>query len=183
MTSHLDLSARKGLPDELRQLLTLFPREGWQKAPGFHGLAAFWLDRHLGFRSMLGMLAEEAEAMVDGKMPPERWRQRVSAIGGHLVQDLLGHHQIEDDAYFPQMVQLEKRLSHGFEILDRDHHALDGLLDGFVKGANKALQAKDARSAAGRFREGLVPFERQLIRHLEDEEDLIIPVILKHRMR
>jgi hemerythrin-like domain-containing protein len=107
----------------------------------------------------------------------------VSAIGGHLVQDLLGHHQIEDDAYFPQMVQLERRLGRGFDILDRDHHALDALLDGFVKSANQALQAKDSRAAAGRFREGLMPFERQLIRHLQDEEDLIIPVILKHRMR
>ena len=177
------LNARKGLPPELLDLLRRFPREGWQKAPGFQGLAAFWLDRHLGFRHMMRLLAEEAESMVDGRMAPDRWRQRVSAIGGHLVQDLLGHHQIEDDAYFPQMLQLEQRLGRGFEILDRDHHALDVLVDGFVKSANLALQAKDAQAAAGRFRDGLMPFERQLIRHLQDEEDLIIPVILKHRMR
>ncbi len=176
------LRAREGLPQELLALLRLFPRESWRDAPGFDGLAAFWLDRHLGFRRMMGTLTDEAAATAEGRMAPERWRQRLSAIGGHLVQDLLGHHQIEDDAYFPQMVQLEKRLGRGFEILDRDHLALDGLLNGFVQGANQALQAKDARGAAGRFRDGLIPFQQQLIRHLEDEEDLIIPVILKHRM-
>lgn len=122
----------------------------------------------------------EAEATAEGRIDPVRWRARLSRLGTHLAQDLLGHHQIEDDVYFPKVRRLEPRLVRGFDLLDADHHALDSLLRGFVSGANEAPGAPAPREAAGRFRDSLLPFERHLVRHLEDEEDLIIPVILKH---
>jgi hemerythrin-like domain-containing protein len=178
-----DLARRDGLPPDLLTLLDSLPRSGWADTPGFEGLAAFWLDRHLAFRRMLDMLAADARDVAEGRMDPGQWRPRLIRLGGHLVQDLQGHHQIEDEAYFPQMQRLEPRLQRGFDLLDRDHHALDGLLRGFVDAANGALQAADARAAAGRMAAHLAPFARQLLRHLEDEEDLIIPVVLKHRMR
>jgi hemerythrin-like domain-containing protein len=177
-----DLATRDRLPDDLVTLLAEWPRERWSDVPGFEGLAAFWLDRHLGFRDLMAGLRQDAEHMADGKIDPNRWQQRLLRGGEQLVQGLIGHHQIEDSSYFPAMMQLESRLERGFDILDRDHHALDGLLDGFVTSANLALQAADTRAAATQFHSTLIPFQRQLIRHLEDEEDLIIPVILKHRM-
>jgi hemerythrin-like domain-containing protein len=94
-----------------------------------------------------------------------------------LVQNLHGHHQIEDLHYFPVLTRREPRLARGFEILDRDHHALDALLAGFAEDANAVLQG---RLEPGAFRERLLGFEAVLVRHLEDEEDLIVPVILKH---
>lgn len=177
-----DLSHREGLPPDLLTLLDSLPRSGWADVPGFGGLAAFWLDRHLAFRRLLDLLAGDAQAVADGRMDPGQWHPRLIRLGGHLVQELQGHHQIEDEAYFPQMQQLEPRLLRGFDLLDRDHHALDGLLHGFANAANAALRAEKPRAAAGRMAEHLAPFARQLQRHLEDEEDLIIPVILKHRM-
>ncbi len=176
----LDLSRRTALPAELLDLLKALPRAAWQQAPGFGGLAAFWLDRHLGFRRLLGQIGTEAEAVATGRMSPEEWRRRLMSAGGRLVAELEGHHRIEDEAYFPQMIRLERRLLRGFDLLEMDHAALDVLLDGFTRAANGAMRAKDVRTAAHRFRDGLVPFERQLVRHLSDEEDLIIPVILKH---
>ena len=59
--------------------------------------------------------------------------------------------------------------------------SLDALLDGFVTNANTVLQSPDPRAAAGAFHDSLAPFTRMLNRHLADEEDLILPVILKHR--
>lgn len=177
-----DLIRRAGLPQGLVTLLDAFPRAEWGSDPRFGGLAAFWLDRHLAFRDLLARMAGDAEAVAEGRLDPEAWRGRLARMGNHLVQDLLGHHQIEDDAYFPQMQRLEPRLARGFDLLDADHHALDGLLRGFVAGANAALTAKAAREGALRFHAGLVPFTHSLTRHLEDEEDLIIPVILKHGM-
>lgn len=177
-----ELSHRTGLPPDLLTLLDSLPRSGWADVPGFEGLAAFWLDRHLAFRRMLDLLATDARAVADARMGREAWHPRLTRLGGHLVQDLLGHHQIEDEAYFPQMQRLEPRLQRGFDILDRDHHALDGLLRGFVDAANAALAARDSRVAGARLHDALAPFAQQLQRHLEDEEDLIIPVILKHRM-
>ena len=70
----------------------------------------------------------------------------------------------------------EAPLARGFEILDRDHHALDDLLERFTRSANSVLQGGEP----GPFREELVSFQRFLGRHLEDEEELVVPVILKH---
>jgi hypothetical protein len=70
-------------------------------------------------------------------------------------------------------------------MLDRDHHDLHALTDRFAAGANHALaQTTDAarREAAGGFLADLDRFGRMLDRHLTDEEDLIVPVVLKHRV-
>ncbi|MCU0900675.1 MAG: hemerythrin domain-containing protein [Cypionkella sp.] len=177
-----DLTQRSALPADLVTLLDDWPRAGWSDVPGFEGLSAFWLDRHLGFRDLLGGLQRDAEQAAAHKIDPNRWHQRLLRGGEQLVQGLIGHHQIEDHSYFPAMQRLEPRLARGFDLLDADHHALDALLDGFVTAANDALQAPDIREAALVFHARLAPFERALIRHLEDEEDLVIPVILKHQM-
>lgn len=177
-----DLAQRDRLPPDLVTLLADWPRDRWSDVPEFEGLAAFWLDRHLGFRDLMSGLRLDAQHAADGLMDPQRWQGRLLRGGEQLVQGLIGHHQIEDASYFPAMLQLEPRLARGFDLLDADHHALDAVLDGFVTSANAALQAPDARAAALSFHASLTPFERQLTRHLEDEEDLIIPVILKHRM-
>lgn len=177
MTDELDLHSRDGLPDALRALLTDYPRTGWQAHQNFAGLVAFWLDRHMMFRRLCETLRTDAEQAVDGNLDPEAMKARLSRYGGMLVQNLHGHHQIEDMHYFPVLVKRESRLERGFEILDRDHHALDGLLDRFTRSANGVLQAK---AEPGAFREEVLGFEGFLHRHLEDEEDLIVPVILKH---
>jgi iron-sulfur cluster repair protein YtfE (RIC family) len=181
----LPLDHREGLPDELRVLLADYPRDGWQQHPDFNGLVAFWLDRHLNFRRMLVQLQADAGAMIDRTIAPDLYRQRLQRLGSGLLNDLIGHHQIEDDAYFPQLAAMEPRLIRGFEMLDRDHHDLHDLLDRFAAGANAVLQAVNGtpmHDAAGVFKEDLTRLDRMLIRHLTDEEDLVLPVVLKHRV-
>ncbi|MBN7786360.1 hemerythrin domain-containing protein [Ponticoccus gilvus] len=176
MTDDLDLLSREGLPEALRTLLADYPRTGWQAHANFAGLVEFWLDRHMMFRRLCELLRSDAEQAVDGRLDPQAMQGRLSRYGGMLVQQLHGHHQIEDMHYFPVLVKRETRLERGFEILDRDHHALDGLLERFTRSANGVLQAK---TEAGAFREEVLSFEGFLNRHLEDEEDLIVPVILR----
>lgn len=173
----LTLLNREGLPEALRALLADYPRAGWQTHANFAGLVEFWLDRHMMFRRLCEVLRTDAEQAVDARIDPQSHNGRLSRYGGMLVQQLHGHHQIEDAHYFPALVQRERRLERGFEILDRDHHALDGLLDRFTTAANGVLQGS---TEPGAFREEVLSFERFLHRHLEDEEDLIVPVILKH---
>lgn len=175
------LAARAGLPPELLALLDEYPRAGWPAHPGFHGLVSFWLDRHMGFRHLTCRLALETEALIDGKTDPAAFPGRLVPLGRRLVDELIGHHQIEDDAYFPELAALEPRLTRGFHILDADHHDLDHLLDSFVTGANAVLQSETPRDAAGAFHADLARFTAMLDRHLTDEEDLILPIILKHR--
>ncbi len=184
------LDRRSALPEGLRALLREMPREGWERHPNFPGLVQFWMERHVMFRRMTARLQADAEAMLEGQMEGRQFAANLSRLGGHLVQQLHGHHQIEDHHYFPILQELEPRLLRGFEILDRDHHALDDLLAGFTAQANDVLapfapgrgpvQAEALRDAAGAFRGGLAEFARQLERHLADEEELIVPVILRH---
>jgi iron-sulfur cluster repair protein YtfE (RIC family) len=181
----LPLSGRAGLPDDLRVLLADYPRDGWPAHPDFNGLVAFWLDRHGEFRRLLSQMKTDAESVIGHGSDPIVFRSRLSQTGSTFLQNLTGHHQVEDQHYFPQLAAMEHRLQRGFDMLDRDHHDLDGWLKRFADGANAALSAPDdaaLREAAARFRGGLKGLGRMLDRHLTDEEDLILPVILKHRV-
>jgi iron-sulfur cluster repair protein YtfE (RIC family) len=183
MTDDLALGTRTGLPDALRVLLEEIPREAWESHPQFGGMVQFWLERHLMFRQLLGQLTEDAELVLDRRLDIPGYAPRLSRIGGFFLNQLHGHHQIEDMHYFPQLAVLDRRIEHGFAILDTDHHALHGHLDAFATGANAVLsRARDeaaAREAAGEFHALLGRFHKMLERHLTDEEDLVVPVILK----
>ena len=178
-TLHLDL--RSGLPDALTVLLRDYPRAGWEAHPGFDGLVRFWLDRHMMFRRLTGMLVEASEARLDAKMDPRQFKANLSRMGSMLVGELHGHHNIEDHHYFPILSAKDPRIAQGFEVLDADHHALDGLLNRYVEAANAALQAPDSDTTAiGTFLKETRALDALLDRHLLDEEDLVVPVILKY---
>ncbi len=185
MKPDLPLASRSGLPAEFQLILAEYPRAGWPDHRDFNGLAAFWLDRHLTFRHTMGQLRTDAEGLIDRKLAPVAYGKRLQRLGSGLLNDLIGHHQIEDDAYFPQLARLEPRIARGFDMLDADHHALHALIDRFARGANAVLGAEDEtrhRKAVARFAGDLAAFEGLLTRHLTDEEDLVLPVVLKHRV-
>lgn len=178
----LSLEARNGLPEPLRVLLRDYPREAWEAHPQFGGLVQFWLERHMMFRKLMAMLEDDALAMLDRSLEPRAYAGRLSRFGGMLVQQLHGHHQIEDLHYFPTLVGLDARISSGFDILDKDHDALGGLIDQFTLSANGVLQRAEqdaaVREQAAGFLDELTGFQRLLDRHLNDEEELVVPVIL-----
>lgn len=187
MTKPLTLEQRDGLPDALRILLAEFPRDLWKGHRNFDGLVSFWLERHLMFRQLLTHLRKDSEAFLDGRIDAKRHGTRTAQLAGRLINELHGHHQIEDHQYFPKLAKLEPKLGKGFDLLDLDHIALDGHLSGLTDNANallRALAAKgNGRDAAGRLQQNYVGFERFLNRHLTDEEDLVVPVLLRHAAR
>lgn len=188
MTSRNDLSAdlslqtRTGLPDALRVLVEAYPRETWQSHKHFHGLVSFWLDRHMMFRRLLAKMTADTEAVLDKRTDMEGYRRDMARLGSTFVSELYGHHGIEDAHYFPVLAATERKVAQGFTLLDADHHALDDMLNQFVARANGVLQAKPSgfRAQAGAFHTDLVDLGGFLERHLLDEEDLVVPVILKH---
>ena len=178
------LETRTKLPDALRILMQDYPREGWEGHRHFEGLVRFWLERHLMFRQMTALMQQETEAVLARRMDNRRYSARLAQIGSQFVQNLHGHHQIEDGHYFPILAKMDPRLQSGFDLLDGDHHALDGTLQAFVQSANAVLQtqadAKALHEAAGGFAVELARITALLDRHLVDEEELVVPVILKH---
>lgn len=182
MTS-VTLSERAGLPDALRVLLAEYPRAIWESDPNFDGLVRFWLDRHMMFRRIVADMQSDAQKFIDNGFGTDQYAQRLSRFGGMFVNGLHEHHTIEDTHYFPKLATKDPRIEGGFAILDKDHHEIDTLLNTFVATANEVLNARSKKpamqTAAGRFEAELGVLERLLDRHLNDEEELIVPVILK----
>lgn len=184
MTKPETLETRNGLPDALRILINDYPRDMWEGHTNFDGLTRFWLSRHLEFRKALDMMRQDTQAVIDKSEDPLMLIHRTTRIGNFLIDALHGHHYMEDTQYFPLFLQTEPRLSKGFEILDSDHHELDHHLD-TISGKLKTLSQEFAPSAdkntlVGVMHEHLTAFETFLNRHLVDEEELIVPIILKY---
>ena len=177
MSDPLDLGTRDGLPDALRVLVEEIPRAAWETHPNFGGMVQFWLQRHMMFRRLLDVLETDLQKLADRQVGFETYATRLSRYGGQLLNELHGHHHIEDSHYFPQLVTLDARLEDGFALLDRDHHAMDGVINRMAEGANALLQS-EGRDIAG-FEPVLSGMKAMLNRHLIDEEEIIVPVILK----
>lgn len=179
----LSLTTRPGLPEPLRALLVHYPRDGWTFHNNFDGLVAFWLDRHLNFRTLTAQMTQGAQAVLEGQLDPERHAAALARMGNRFLTELHGHHQIEDAHFFPRLTQLERRLEHGFQMLEADHVAIDGLLHRFTTSANAVLtgwQGPGQRDTTAAFLTDLHDIATLLERHLTDEEDLIVPTILHH---
>lgn len=178
----LALEQRTGLPDALKVLLAQWPRVAWERHPNFEPLAAFWVDRHLGFRRALALLTEATQARLDATLHLATYGDTVQRLGGRLVGELHLHHNVEDHEYFPLMKVVDPRLARGFEMLDADHHRLDEWLADLTTAAERVLRAP-GQDSTGALLGALERFAPLLERHLEDEEDLVVPVILKTGMR
>lgn len=181
----LDLGARTGLPDALRVLLERHPRPAWEAHPEFNALTRFWLDRHLMFRRLQDLLTAHARGALERADDPRLSASAISRLAGIYLGELDGHHRIEDAHYFPLLRAREARLERGFDMLDADHHALHEGLETLATRADAAVRGLAARSAdlapAGALLDALERFGGLLERHLTDEEELVVPVILEHR--
>ncbi|MCS6622684.1 hemerythrin domain-containing protein [Roseibacterium beibuensis] len=177
----LALASRTGLPPEFRYLCETLPRERWSMG-GLHPTARRWLHMHGGFR------AHQAEmgAMV------EAWRAEQVDIGTlhralipalqQFLQHLDGHHRIESGHYFPALQRLEPRIAAGIDLLDRDHDAIHAHIEAMVETGRALHQAvaggaPDAADRVERLADVLGLAGPQLARHLDDEEDIVIPLI------
>ncbi|WP_163846902.1 hemerythrin domain-containing protein [Pseudooceanicola aestuarii] len=178
----LSLGARTGLPDHLRVLAEKYPRTEWTGHPNFNELTAFWLERHLMFRQLIDTLIDGAQRQLDGNNA--RFGPEMSRYTGFFLNQLQHHHQIEDQHYFPRFIPLDNRLAQAFDILDHDHHALDHHIHALAENSNLVLtrlgEKRDASAATGRLLSAQTAFRGFLDRHLADEEEIIVPVILEY---
>lgn len=183
LPADLALDRRAGLPEDLRFLLGDYPRLIWGDHPNFGPTTRFYLDRHAMFREAMTVMTRLTDESLDGGKSPDRWSREFGRIAGFFLQQLHGHHQIEDMHYFPALLKLQPKLQRGFDILDRDHHAIHDALDRFQAGAVGALNAlqagpDDPKRPIAEVLEELRRMDRLLDRHLFDEEEIVIPIML-----
>lgn len=187
MLDHFDIRT-DDMPTEMQSLLRAYPRDTWEAHPGFRDKTRHWLGAHSMFRQLSASVRKDTETYLNGDRDNEDYAQRLSYRGDALVRNLHGHHGWEDHVYFPELSQAEPRFEAGLDILEKDHAAMDVVLEDFTRTANRTIQLiqldeKMAREEAGKLHGVSAAIEAFLDRHLSDEEELAVPIILHHRLR
>ena len=179
----LALARRSGWPEDLRVLIARFPREQWAGHTNLGEMARFWLSRHDMFRELTTTIQTVETQFRTGTLPAAEFPRQLVPRLQFLLSQLDAHHQIEDLHYFPIFRAAEARLVRGFDVLEADHRAIHADMAATADTANALLRAlagdadalrrcgDDYATASGALLKGL-------IRHLDDEEDLIVPLIL-----
>ncbi len=182
-----DLEQRAKWPSELRYLLERYPRTGWPAGPS--GEAQFWLEIHDHFRRDCVGLETAAEAYRQGNASAHELVVIVTPRLQTLVTNLHGHHSTEDHHYFPVFREIEPRLKPGFDVLEQDHDELQrDIATTLVAlrefraslGEHNAADRSAAAFAAEHYMSVSARLCRKLCRHLSDEEDLVVPLLLTH---
>jgi hypothetical protein len=176
------------IPDEMRFLLGQYPRETCDAHPGFREKTIHWLGAHQMFRRVAQRIRLDTEGLLNKDMALDDFSRRLSHYGGNLVGYLHGHHGWEDHSYFPELSAADPRFDAGLQVLEQDHADLDKVLDDFTRTANgliklTTLDEAQAYAEAGQVLDTSETIEAFLKRHLSDEEELAVPIILHHRLR
>ena len=183
----MNIDTRNGWPDDLRVLLRAHPREAW-KACG-SAMVDFWLAQHDFFRRQCAALRAAADDFRAGHNAPSEFCASVTPQLHGFLDHVHGHHQVEDFHYFPVFRAAERRLASGFDVLARDHELIHASLEETIAAINAFVAAvrnhapeNDAarRRASERYLDVGERLYKRLMRHLDDEEDLVIPFMLAH---
>lgn len=188
MEQHHTITARTGWPDDIATLTAKYPRDAWDAHPHLREPTRQWMGAHAGFRRLADVLRDDAEHYLDAKIDAELYTSRLARLGHMLTVNLHGHHTFEDRSFFPELSAVDSRFDASLEVLEADHQVLDATLDTFERQARRILQLAQLEEAQARGEAGLLHatvegLQGFLERHLTDEEDLIVPIILHHKMR
>lgn len=176
------------LSKDMDLLLRDYPRESWPDNPNFAASIQNWMGAHRMFRQLGDIIRLETEHYLDKTRAPDDYADRLSYYGDLLVRNLHGHHGWEDRSFFPELSAADHRFDAGLDTLENDHLVLDGVLDRFTRQSNRViklvqLDERQARSEAGEVHTLASDIGAFLNRHLTDEEDLVVPILLHHKMR
>ena len=166
-------------------MLERHPRATWssRETPAIE----FWLGVHNGFRRDTVALTALGQDFLDRRLRASE----LAVIAGARLRDLVallrGHHEVEDDHYFPILRESHPDLGKGFDLLARDHVTLAQDVRAALAALGELTASAQAPSGAtpdaaqlagGRFVSHSERLYRGLLRHLDDEEDLVIPVLI-----
>lgn len=182
-----DPTTRQPMPPSALFLAQIYPRAGRSDRGDLCDTARMWLGNHRYFRQLLPRIDQSLAAHDPFAMEGQAFAQDLARGMNSLLGGLEGHHGVEDEYYFPEFRRAEPRLGAGFDVLDADHKFIHAALETLAQtgtalvrefaapvptpGATRGHLRDDLRGA-------LATFEASLLRHLDDEEDLVIPFLL-----
>ena len=156
------------------------PREAWAGLPK-GSLAATWLAMHASLRHGQQWLERVALQWQLKQQYYAGFRTHFIARSDGHFSHLHGHHRLEDAHYFPQFRRIEPRLQAGFDLLHEDHREVDVALDRLQAQVRELRAAEtetaESRALADAIAVGIYQTGQLLRRHLDDEEDLVIPLL------
>jgi hemerythrin-like domain-containing protein len=182
--AELILDRRTALPEDYAFLLKAHPRPTWEGHPNNGQWCQFWLARHTMFREFGEGLTDACEKLEAGQVEPQGFHEWFMPRVSFFLGELDTHHKIEEYHYFPLLTRADARIGKGVDLLESDHHVIHDLLRGAydtIVALDAAIQDKldDVLGVVPRMRDNLAGLDAGLQRHLDDEEDLIVPLILE----
>ena len=183
---NLNIDERRVWSEDLRFLLNRYPRETWKTQNS--SLAQFWLEKHDYIRYQCTSLTTVNNNYREEQILIPEFCARIVPLLQRFFSGLQGHHQIEDAHYFPSFRAVEKRLSSGFDILAEDHELLHQGIAETINVVNTLIESIDNKTKnnlnsqqhiVDQYIEASELLSQYLLHHLDDEEDLVIPIMLK----
>jgi hemerythrin-like domain-containing protein len=175
---------RTCLERELRAALTglaQWPPEKWPQHAAYAGLAKHWQDIHRAMVHNLGLVEQTLRDLAEDRVPAEQRARVIAEVADaahHATAHLHGHHRLEDDSMFPQLLRATPALARPLNLLEADHIVLNAALGPFERalaalpGADASASAWETVAATG----GRVA--KIARRHIADEEEIVIPAVL-----
>lgn len=177
------VAKRAGLSDSIRETLLKNDRDAWTDHPRFHGSAAFWTSIHrelLQGAAHLRLGMEQLLDVPDRELAETLRASRLQQLARQLIDFAHHHHEIEDHGYFPQFALLYPNLDRALALLDGDHRVLNEALDETDTALRGLSKGGINRDVIAKIHGGCSMLDHILNRHIRDEEDIIIPILLKH---
>lgn len=175
---------RPCLQAELRAALSglaQWPPERWAEQPGYSGLASHWQEIHRAMLRNLGIVERSLRSLAEDRLAdPDRLKLvgEIAPIARHSVDHLHGHHRLEDQSMFPQLLRAAPSLARPLNLLEADHIVLNAVLGPFERALESLPDADAPASAWDEIAGAGERVARVARRHIEDEEEIVIPAVL-----
>ncbi len=180
------LTERHGLPKQLCELLDKYPRDSWGNNVLQGSWVSFWLGRHSVFREISRSIKQLIRELLDGNISKERFMQQYIQLTNMMLHNLDSHHTVEDNYIFPKFFDKSVKFRYGLELLENDHHLIHQSIDKLTSEGNNLItmlnekKDVDLKLAVSNYNAVNENFDKLLMAHLYDEEDLLIPLVSQY---
>ena len=169
---------RSSLPSELKTFLLKYPRPDWDTHPSFNKFSEFWLQRHQMFRELGGHLIQLSQSMLDRNIDEKEYQRQLFRFSEFTLQQLHTHHMMEDTYFFPEIGSKDVRVGRAIELLETDHVEIEKLINHYTSILTDCLTPIETSARANSLLNLQREFNKALLRHLDDEEEIIVPAAL-----